>query len=373
MNSLRARPGIVLPAVIGVLVLIELLSVAILAVAYQELAVARERATAVQAQLASRSGAARVAAGQHREIQSLAPGGRRWLQDDAAPWAVQKAELERLSPSLFLLRSEAEWGSETSVSRAALGLLLIGFDPVAAFTQLPAALNLGGAVELSAAAVNGLASNQVPPGWSTQSCASWLTLPDVSSAIALPPGASLRVDSATRIDGSPTLEERAALADSAAFVRLGGTDLNRLAFRADRRESGTLELNPSAESGNCRTDAPSNWGAPLDPSHPCADYFPFIHAAGSLEVSAGAGQGTLLVDGDLSLLSGVRFFGLLLVRGRLYMGPGARLEGAALARAATLQGAAIHRSHCALVRALQGAAAWNQLRARSARAWIPVF
>lgn len=65
----------------------------------------------------------------------------------------------------------------------------------------------------------------------------------------------------------------------------------------------------------CNKDDPDNFGAPDDPSHPCHDYFPVIHAPGDLHLNTGDGQGILIVDGDLELAGHVNFSGIVIVRG----------------------------------------------------------
>ena len=46
---------------------------------------------------------------------------------------------------------------------------------------------------------------------------------------------------------------------------------------------------------------PWNWGAPTQPTHPCFDYFPIIHATDIEIENGGVGQGILIVDGELEI------------------------------------------------------------------------
>jgi hypothetical protein len=127
--------------------------------------------------------------------------------------------------------------------------------------------------------------------------------------------------------------------------------------------------------GKCDLSAPLNWGDPLrtqGADSPCRDYFPVTHALGDLHITGGAGQGILLVDGDLTIDGGFQFFGLVLVRGALVTtGSAAQVVGAVVAARASLAPATVIRySRCALSRALLGAA--TPVLAR-AHAWVDMY
>lgn len=113
-------------------------------------------------------------------------------------------------------------------------------------------------------------------------------------------------------------------------------------------------------SGACDASAPTNLGDPLrvlGPDSPCAAFFPVVHAEGDLRLTGGAGQGMLVVDGNLTLLAGARFTGVLLVRGRARFEDGARLDGMVLAdRVSLADGSAIRYSACAVEQASRSGA-----------------
>ncbi|MGH7468699.1 MAG: hypothetical protein ACRENP_12140 [Longimicrobiales bacterium] len=379
MTRFEARAGIVLPVVIGVLVLIELLAVAIISAAHQERAVSDQRVWAVHAQLAGRSALAKITAARHDSVQALAPGDRMSVVDETDSLGTRViADLERLAPGLFLARASTESGPVQRAARANAALLLVSFDPQLALAQLPAAINLGGNVLLEGTSqVDGSNAALAPNGWSAARCSTWLALPDALGGLAVIPGAQVEVSEGARLSGAPPIHEHTALSGSSAFDQLGGWSLAQLAERADRHESGLLELSPAASATACRTDAPGNWGAPLESDHPCADYLPLIHAAGSLVLSAGAGQGLLVVEGDLTLAAGARFYGVALVRGSARLESGAVLEGALLARSqagpTVLASGRVRGSTCAVLRALTRPPALNRLERRAPRSWIPVF
>jgi hypothetical protein len=361
---MKVAAGIVLPTVIGVLVLVELLAVAILTVALQEITVSRERAAAVQLQLAARSTTAQLSSGPVPGIQALAPGGRLPLPADTSA-AVASAEIQRVSPGLFLLRTTAQSGLGASWSRTTVGALLNGFDSQTVLNRLPGALNVATSARLEgAASVDGSSASDP-----AVACPSWLSYPDSAAGIAHGSAAAIAVDNAARVVGAPPFLELAVAADSAG---LGGFGLEVLTSWADRQQSGTVDLMPEISGTLCSTTTPNNWGAPLDALHPCANFFPLIRSAGDLVIASGAGQGTLIVDGNLLLEGGTTFFGLVIVAGTLTLNPGARIEGAVRAGAAVLHAGAVRRSNCALSNALTRASALNRLVPRRGRRWIPV-
>lgn len=121
------------------------------------------------------------------------------------------------------------------------------------------------------------------------------------------------------------------------------------------------------------------------PGHPCYDYFPITHLDGDAQMSAGFGQGVLIVDGDLDMLSGTEFYGVVMVRGCLDMEGGAKIFGAVLIDGTAscpgaeafpglqlLNNSRIQWSRCGVRRALEGAGlswasagGWELLDARS--------
>lgn len=104
----------------------------------------------------------------------------------------------------------------------------------------------------------------------------------------------------------PTVEEKVdidALIAQSTVQASGAKDI----------AASTIELSSGEEV--CNKDDPNNFGAPDDPTHPCHDYFPVIHAPGNLQLNTGDGQGILIVDGDLELAGHVNFSGIVIVKG----------------------------------------------------------
>jgi hypothetical protein len=97
----------------------------------------------------------------------------------------------------------------------------------------------------------------------------------------------------------------------------------------------------------------------------CRSYFPIIHVTGNLKLTGGAGQGILLVDGNLSASGGINFYGPVIVKGALTVtgnGSGARFVGGVMAENVYLDdnkvagNAVVSYSSCAINKALNGSA-----------------
>lgn len=156
------------------------------------------------------------------------------------------------------------------------------------------------------------------------------------SPVALAPGPeAVAGDPPILTDPSLTEEVWNDLGGGLAYSRIARLDDRALPAGA-RLEGIGPRLDPG---GACDTAHPLNWGAPADPTHPCAGHFRVIHAAGDLTLlGPGEGQGVLLVDGDLRVEGGFRFYGSILVRGAaLLRGTGTRLEGSLVAARARIE------------------------------------
>jgi hypothetical protein len=350
--NLRNRAGIVLPAVVFVLLIVELLAVAALAIAYGESAVANQMTAAARAELTARDGLISLLNDTLIRPQPRAPGTSITLPAQANPdGTTHSVSLERLSAGVFLARAEGSYGLAQRRIRSRVALLFEIADPLAILAQFPGAFGTAGAVNLvGTAVIDGSSSAATPSQWLAPNCSTWLP-PSLAGA-------------------------GVTLAPVTTFDRLGYMALSTVQQLADRQEGGVLDLMPVG-GPDCLRTASGNWGAPLDPAHPCADFFPLIYSAGDLTVASGSGQGILVVDGNLQLSAGIRFFGLVLVRGRLIMAPGAEIDGAVLVQSAALpsiiDNARILRSDCAIARALQQSPALNHLAPRRGRSWIPHF
>ena len=115
---------------------------------------------------------------------------------------------------------------------------------------------------------------------------------------------------------------------------------------------------PLEGAGVC-LDATWSWGDPERPHRPCGAHLPLRTRIGDLRVDGGTGQGILVVDGDLTLAAGARYYGVVLVSGRIEMLGGASLTGYAVAPGGLMLAAdaRVRGSACRALRALRGNAA----------------
>ena len=363
------RPaGIILPTVLMALLVLELLTVGTLTLAVQQSALARDRALATRAQLAARSAAARAPARwEDGRYQQLHLGERVTLTSNYAPDTRTFMTVERIAADLFSLHVTSAVYRGTELAGQASAFLLIGaVDTDAIAAAFPAALAARGSLRLSGA-------TEVDGTGSAVECAAHTPRP----GIAVVRAEDVMSAPGVNVQGTPPVQATPALADPAQLARLGATPLTSIALAADRIETGAIALAPQQTAGRCEQAAAGNWGAPLDGMHACAAYYPLIYAPADLAVISGAGQGTLVVEGDLTLNGEVQFFGPVFVRGRLLAGNNAQIEGALLVdgseRSSQLHGARISYNGCAIRRALTQSPAFNRPIFRRGRSWLPSF
>jgi hypothetical protein len=171
----------------------------------------------------------------------------------------------------------------------------------------------------------------------------------------------------TCVTGSPKREQDPALADTTEFFTFGGinwadlTAMANLTYAAGYSMtggSGATSMGPRVSGGVCDKSSIYNWGDPARTTV-CANYFPVIWAKGNFNLSGGAGQGILIVDGDLSVSGGATFYGPVLIRGRLLSsGTGAHFVGGVMVGnkngqpSVILGSGAFEFSRCAMITAL---------------------
>lgn len=197
-----------------------------------------------------------------------------------------------------------------------------------------------------------------PPGW--EACQP----PDstAASSIVLPEGRTAR-DGAGLLIADVQVESLAG--DRTTYEVLGQVPTAFLAERSDvaLRPGAMVSPRPAADDKCAPGTDISSWGDPsrtLDSSL-CQRYFPVIHAAGDIVVTAGRGQGLLLVDGRLRIEGPFVFAGVVLARGGVETsGAGVNIYGAVLSGAGSGVGWAaagrVQWSSCAVSRALAAAA-----------------
>ncbi|HEX6534760.1 MAG TPA: hypothetical protein VF041_09180 [Gemmatimonadaceae bacterium] len=203
--------------------------------------------------------------------------------------------------------------------------------------------------------------------------------------IAAGPSATVTIKCTGCVTGDPPVQTDSAAGSSNTYNQFGGANWDDLANMADKTYiSGTTltGMAPVVSSGVCQTGLLNNWGDPqrvtvTSTSSGCADYYPIVHALGSLHVTGGVGQGLLLVDGDLTADGGFIFYGPVIVKGTLTVGgTGAHFNGGVLAQNANLDNskitgnAVVNYSSCAVQKATMGAT-WPTLA--KGRSWTELY
>lgn len=90
-----------------------------------------------------------------------------------------------------------------------------------------------------------------------------------------------------------------------AVADVAPTDGTEPAFEPLREQAtrhlagGDYAVAPVVANHGCDQGVATNWGDPNVPASPCGAYFPVVWIQGDVTLQAGAGQGVLLVDGDL--------------------------------------------------------------------------
>jgi hypothetical protein len=180
------------------------------------------------------------------------------------------------------------------------------------------------------------------------------------------------------VTGTPRVLNDVTVGDS-TFFNYGDFTWAQLVTMATKvLTPGTYTgVNPTVTNGECQLGDAGNWGAPLDEQSPCYNYFPIIHVPGSIAINGNAGQGLLLIDGDLRVQGNFQFFGIAIVRGTLRTaGSGNHFNGGVLAanqsgdQTTILGNAQLNYSSCAVGRALQAGSPGAMLRSRG---WVQAY
>jgi hypothetical protein len=214
--------------------------------------------------------------------------------------------------------------------------------------------------------------------------AGWVCPPaDAARPAVIVPATSLLTDTgctvAACLVGVPPASVDSAAGSVNTYERFGAVPRDSIASEALQLADGIVLTEPAPSlgapgaPGACDASRVDNLGDPLralGPDSPCADYLPVLHAPGNMRIEGGAGQGLLLVDGDLTIASGASFSGVAAVRGVLEITEGSDFHGAILASSVIVHGGSRARySSCAIERALRAAAepvvpggmAWSEM------------
>lgn len=351
--------GFALPLMLGVLAVGSILIAGLFLLARLESQSGENGLNAARALEAAESGLAEIVSWWDPiQYNPLATGGTLAVSARNLGNGGYSGLITRLSPALFLVESRGWHQARANLPIARRTLrLLVRLTPDAPVV-LSALTVIDSLTWDASSLVSGL--DTIPPGWS--GC----VLDSSVAGLAAPP--SVPVDSASCpacITGNPRI-----LIDSAISVAMlstfGSNGYAGLAARALYSPVGTMGPIAPQVSGvpvQCLTSDSLNWGEPRRSGlyTACSGYHPVIHSPGNLVLTAGRGQGILLVDGDLELGGGFEFFGLVIVQGSVRNGPGGgSIIGALLARhvalSSTLPGSqlSIRYSACVLPTASRG-------------------
>jgi hypothetical protein len=265
------------------------------------------------------------------------------------------AYVTRVTNDLYTVAAVGRSGSGTSAeARRGHSLLVRIARPALALRA--AIVSQADAVVAAEASLSG--QDRPPPGW--EGCPP----PDSAAApaVLLPEGRTARY-----VDGRPLVDARADSLAAApnTYHAVGQVATAFLAQHADIvLGNGVMVAPRPADGDKCGADNDiASWGEPLRSieSPRCRRYFPVIHAAGDIVVTAGRGQGVLLVDGRLRLEGPFVFAGLVLARdGVETSGASVSVYGAVLSGGASgtwwAADGRVQRSTCAVFRALAAAA-----------------
>jgi hypothetical protein len=366
-ERIHGTRGVALPLAVFALLVIGALAATSLLLGRQELA-AGANALRLQESLAAAEGATQLqlALWDAAALNGLGVGDSVPFAGSVPTGGPYRGAIRRLSGLLFLIR--AEGFSRDSLARQQVGLL-VRLRPIE--VAVTAALRAAGPIAVSGLARVG-GEGQVPAGWThcagEESAVAGIAVPD-SGAVSV--AACAEPDCVT---GAPAVRSDPAL-DSATISRFGDAGFDDLRRRASVTVAGGLHLvGPSLVGGVCDVRDPDNWGSPHQPDGPCGGRFPIIWSEGDLVIAGGAGQGVLVVNGDLTIGGGFTFYGVVLVRGVLTtVGPGGTILGGVLVVGGAGQHTAlggntvIRYSACAAARGLLRSAPAVPVRSRS---WV---
>lgn len=212
--------------------------------------------------------------------------------------------------------------------------------------------------------------------------ANGISCPSLTDVAGVKYNGQLAQSGSADLYGSPVKQQDNSLT---AANMLGGSTFQQLKSLATLTlSSGSISGLAPATSGNpavCDKTVQNNWGAPTDKANACFTYFPIVYHYGDLSISGtGAGQGILLVEGNLQVQGRIDFYGPVIATGGVSIrGTGSddvKFYGGVMAQDVTLDdtkltgNAMINYSSCAIKRAVQGSATPTALGERS---WVQVY
>ena len=315
--------------------------------------------------LSSSTMLAMVAGGDSSQVSTVSLGGS----------VVGTAWARRLTSSVWLVKAlgERQNASGGDLATRSVGQLI-------RLNEVNISVNAGltaiGKVTVSGnSEVSGF--DQTPSAWSSGG----VDCPPIADVAGVHFNGQLTQQGSSVITGSPQSNQDNSLT---ASNMLGGSTFDQLKAMKTLTLTGNVSgLGPvtTGTPARCDTSVQSNWGAPEDKTSACFSYFPIIYNYGDLSISGtGAGQGILLVEGNLNVQGRVDFYGPVIVTGGVNIrGTGSddvKFYGGVMAQDVTLDdtkltgNAQVNYSSCAIRRALQGSATPIPLTERS---WVQLY
>lgn len=333
------RPGFALPVAILAIVVVGTVITGGFFAASQEGRIASSHRMATEAFIAAERGLHEVLGTHYRAqlesiaVDSVAVVGPVYV-DEGNIRTSYTVTIRRMGTRLYYIESvgEVHSGGKLAGARRQVGVVVRTRTMQGEFDQ---ALRVYGHVTIGGnTTVSG--NDTIPAAWQG-ACEPGESKPGI---VLMDEDFLTRRGNAHKILGDPPLEIDPEM-EADEFVVFGDmtfADLAALArafgkvYRTDETESSAA---PGPTGPVCDTSRRSNWGAPLDPNHPCHLYFPLILAEGGGTFTLAGnsvGQGILLVDGNFHMAGTSRFYGIVIVTGQFEIGSGtARVNGTVLA------------------------------------------
>ena len=376
--SMTRRDGFALAVAMFAIVVIGAMIAGAFFASTQEYRVGRNSITQARAMAAAEQGQTAVLADWDREWNATYQRGESsgWIDvpvDDGSGSAA-RVRFTRLDMTTFWMVSEGIAGGsgrETEARRRTGAVLRLGLPQI----DFLGALTTRGTTKIGGSSyINGHDSN--PTGWDCN--APGKSLP----GIAIDDPTKIQTSSCsglTCVAGDPKVAGLPAAGHDSTYFEYGSSNWDDLVAMANIRiPGGTYQIQPVVLTGACRTTLTTNWGEPdKGTGSPCETYYPIIYASGNLTINGVRGQGILLVDGDLSVQGGFRFYGPVIVKGSLKTsGTGGHINGAVMAANVDLEtntvlgNAVVNYSSCALLTVLANT---SMPRLAGQRAWMDLF
>jgi hypothetical protein len=331
----RDERGMALALAIFALVIIATLVAGVFFMARLEQRSGSNSLWSIQAAEAAEAGLSETLDGWTGSYNTLALGASAPLATQSLPGSANQrytAEVQRLSPQIFLIRSRGErTGGAGVLAGTTVGRVVRLTIPD---LDISAALTANGPVSVAGSSrVDG--QDVDPTNW--PACTTKDTVAGVrtSQTLTLVGGNAQVIGDPNEIENDATITPAMFTTPYAAFAAMATPAMTFSSWPVNQRPG------PTASGGTC-TYGTLNWGEPWRLPEPgtvpeCTGYSPIIHITGNAQLAGaganvGRGQGILLVGGDLDLSGNFEFVGIVIVLGEIRTtGTGNKIMGAVLA------------------------------------------